>query len=109
MEIGFSVQQERFLENQSCEWIANVQKKELVFGESNVVRIYGIVGMYHTYVQIYLMYEGVLSDNSRVYVLLYVQGSRCFNVVKLIMPISAPVSFCNPIESEGNGYNTTIQ
>ena len=48
MEIGFSVQWERLLENQSCEWIANVQRKELVYGESNVVRIYGIVGMHHT-------------------------------------------------------------
>ncbi len=53
------------------------------------------------------MYEGVLLRNSRVYVL-YVQGSRCFNAVKLITPISVPVSFCNPIESEGKGYNTMV-
>jgi len=53
------------------------------------------------------MYKGVLSHISRVYVL-YVQGSRCFNAVKLITPISTPVSFCNPIESEGEGYITTI-
>ena len=107
MEIGFSVQWERLLENQSCAWIANVQKKELVYGESNVVRIYGIVGMYHTVsTDLLNVYEGVLLHNSRVYVL-YVQGSRCFNVVKFILPISAPVSFCNPIESDGEGYDTT--
>ena len=43
------------------------------------------------------MNEGVLLHNSRVYVL-YMQGSRCFNAVKLITPISAPVSFCNPLK-----------